>query len=170
MLNVVLKPTDLCIAPSSTSWCPRKFTTGSYIVSRANLCHTIGSVPVMHQFSGLLWTFFPSSINKSLPACMAVFPFCFVPHWFWPASSPRFMLLGNHMARCLVFQSVCCSARHGPAPCLLVLSPVLLFSRLNGSMEALGRKKTSFAIGQFRHPAASLCCWTVLLLLALSLG
>lgn len=60
------------------------------------------------------------------------------------------------MARCLVFRSVCCSTCYGSAPCLLVLSPLLLFSRLNGSGEAVGRKRLISSRGQFRHPAASL--------------
>lgn len=58
------------------------------------------------------------------------------------------------MARCSVFQSVCCSTCHGSASCLLVLSPLLLFSRLNGSGEALGRKKTDF----FQRPVPSPSC------------
>ena len=56
------------------------------------------------------------------------------------------------------FSNVRSSTYHGSAPCLLVLSPLLLFSRLNGSGEALGRKKTDF----FQRPVLSPSCLSLL--------
>lgn len=52
-------------------------------------------------------------------------------------------------------QLTCC----GSLPCLLVLSPFLLFSRLNGSGETLGRKKTNF----LQKPVPSSSCLSALL-------
>lgn len=58
----------------------------------------------------------------------------------------------------LGFQSVCCSACHGSALCLLALGPLLPFSRLNGNGEALVRKKTNF----FQRPVLSPSCLPLL--------
>lgn len=52
-------------------------------------------------------------------------------------------------------QLTCC----GSLPCLLVLSPFLLFSRLNGSGETLGRKRTNF----LQKPVPSRSCLSALL-------
>lgn len=64
------------------------------------------------------------------------------------------LCISCYLGMILVFQSVCCSTHQGAVPCLLVPSPLLLFSRLNGSGEALGRKKTDF----FQRPVLSPSC------------
>lgn len=63
--------------------------------------------------------------------------------------------LRNYVAKRLVFQSICCSTCQASAPFLLVLSPLLLFSRLKDSWEALGKKRIISSGGPFCHSVPS---------------
>lgn len=103
------------------------------------------SILIIHQFSGLhplhFVSFFQKQILTYLCCSISVlFHSPLILGCFHSAFHASCELYGLVLGCPVCLQLTC----YGSLPCLLVLSHLLLFSRLNGSGETLGRKKTNF--------------------------